>query len=79
MTDDAAWKTRPNGDLDVSILRGVVTAIGPDGAVALRLEHSETVSDLSVTQLLMTPDHAETIGRELIQTARLARDAIEQA
>ena len=76
MTD---WKTRPNGDLDVSILTGIVTAIGPDGAVALRLEHSETIHDFAVTQLLMTPDHAETIGRELIETARLARETEGQA
>jgi hypothetical protein len=80
MSDEPTdWKVCPNGDLDVSILRGIVTAIGPDGAVAVRFKHSETINDLSVTQLLMTPDHAETIGRELIQTALLARKAAGEA
>jgi hypothetical protein len=69
----------PEWDLYASILRGIVAAIGPDGAVAVRFEHRETINDLSVSRLLMTPEHAETIGRELIQTAQLARKAADEA
>lgn len=56
-----------------------MTAIGPDGAVVLRFEHSETIKDLSVTRLPMTPHHAATIARELIQTAQLIRQAADEA
>jgi hypothetical protein len=80
MSDEPTdWKVRPTGDLYASILRGIVTAIGPDGAVAVRFEHPEAINDLSVSRLLMTPEHAETIGRELIQTAQLARKAAGEA
>lgn len=56
-----------------------MTAIGPDRAVVARFEHSETINDLSVTRLLMTPDPAGTIARELIQTAQQARRPASEA
>lgn len=69
------WRTRPNGDLDVAVLRSMETALGPDDVVALRLEHSARPGVTDASQFVMSPDDAEVLGAELIAAAQLARTA----
>ena len=67
------WKTRPNGDLDVSLMRSLETAIDPEGAMAIRIEHERVAGQLEVIQLAMSPEDAEAMGRELIEVAQLLK------
>lgn len=73
------WRIRPNGDLDLSVLRSLETALSPDGIIALRLEHERVRGELEAEQFALSPDDAEAWGRELIQVAQLARAAKGQA
>ncbi|QTC92851.1 hypothetical protein [Brevundimonas goettingensis] len=67
------WKTLPNGDLEVSLMRSIETASDPEGAVAIRIEHERVAGQLEVIQLAMSPEDAEAMGRELIEVAQLMR------
>ena len=67
------WKTRPNGDLDVSLMRSLETAIDPEGAMAIRIEHERVAGQLEVIQLAMSPEDAEAMGRALIEVAKAVR------
>jgi len=49
------------------------TAIDPEGAMAIRIEHERVAGQLEVIQLAMSPEDAEAMGRELIEVAQLLK------
>ncbi|GEM_PF-3883539 len=67
----SAWDVRPNGDLEVSVLRSLETAVDPSGVIAIRIEHQRSAGVTEAVQIVMSPEDADMIGRELAEVARL--------
>ena len=73
------WRTRPDGDLDLSVLTGFELAAGEGREVAIRLEHAVVQEQLDgqrppeAVQLVMTAAAAEALAAELMAVVHRSR------
>jgi hypothetical protein len=79
------WDRRDDGELQLVVLKAFEMAVAEGEALALRVEFAEVQEQLrdqmapSAKQLVMSLDVAETLGRQLVEQARMARAAEGQA
>lgn len=75
------WERRDDGELKLVVLRDAEIAVSEGEALALRIEYSEVLEQLSgkmassAKQVVMTLDAAEALGRQLLEQAQMARIA----
>ena len=79
------WGRKPDGDLNLAVLRYTELAVAADQAVAVRMEYAEVQEQmtgsvpLTVLQLVMSPEDAEALAAEILQAALLARKTVGEA
>jgi hypothetical protein len=80
-----SWDRRADGGLRLEVLKAFEMAVAEGEALALRVEFAEVQEQLrdqmaqSAKQLVMSLDVAETLGRQLVEQARLARGSAGEA